>query len=62
MSPGDGSRPEIFDEFEKELGLPLEGTGRLEYYDLGCQPDVVLAISTGEQRVFSNILLTIGCA
>ena len=23
---------------------------------------VVLAISTGEQRVFANILLTIGCA
>ncbi len=62
MTPGDGSRPEIFDEFEKELGLPLEGTGRFEYYDLCCQPDVVLAISTGEQRVFSNILLTIGCA
>ena len=62
MFPGDGSRPEIFDEFEKELGLPLEGVGRFEYYDLCCEPDVVLAISTGEKRVFSNILLTIGCA
>ena len=62
MVPGDGTTPDIFSEFEDELGLKLSGIGRFEYYDLCCQPDVVLAISTGEKRVFSNILLTIGCA
>ena len=62
MIPGDGSTPEIFKEFEEELGLPLSGVGRFEYYDLCCEPDVVLAISTGEKRVFANILLTVGCA
>lgn len=62
MLPGDGSIPEIFAEFKEELGLELSGVGRFEYYDLCCQPDVFLAISTGEQRVFANILLTIGCA
>ena len=62
MEPGDGSTPEIFAEFREELGLELSGTGRFEYYDLCCEPDVVLAISTGEKRVFANILLTIGCA
>lgn len=62
MVPGDGSTPEIFEEFKKELGLELSGVGRYEYYDLCSKPDVVLAISTGEKRLFSNILLTIGCA
>lgn len=62
MIPGDGSTPEIFAEFKEELGLDLSGVGRFEYYDVCCQPDVVLAISTGEKRVFANILLTIGCA
>ena len=62
MVPGDGTTPVIFKEFEEELGLPLSGVGRFEYYDICCEPDVVLAISTGEKRVFANILLTIGCA
>ena len=62
MVPGDGTTPDVFSEFEDELGLKLSGIGRFEYYDLCCQPDVVLAISTGEKRVFANILLTIGCA
>ncbi len=62
MIPGDGTVPEIFDEFKQELGLELSGVGRFEFYDVSCEPDVVLAISTGEKRVFANILLTIGCA
>ena len=62
MVPGDGSTPEIFAEFKEELGLELSGVGRYEFYELAGEPDVVLAISTGEKRVFSNILLTIGCA
>ena len=62
MVPGDGSTPEIFAEFKEELGLELSGVGRFEFYDLASEPDVVLAISTGEKRVLSNILLTIGCA
>ena len=62
MLPEDGTEPEIFADFKKELGLELSGMGRYEFYDACCVPDVVLAISTGEKRVFSNILLTIGCA
>ena len=62
MVPGDGSTPEMFAEFTEELGLELSGVGRYEFYELAGEPDVVLAISTGEKRVFSNILLTIGCA
>ena len=62
MVPGDGTTPDIFSEFEDELGLKLSGIGRFEYYDLCCQPDVVLAISTGEKRVFANLLITVGVA
>ena len=62
MAPSDGSVPEVFAEFEQELGLPLEKAERYEYYDMCASPDVYLAIQTGEQRTFSNILITVGCA
>lgn len=64
MLPEDGSEPEIFGEFRKQLnGMELSGLGRYEFYD-ACMAEnaIVLAISTGEQRVFANILLTVGCA
>ncbi|MGI5977333.1 MAG: RbsD/FucU domain-containing protein [Candidatus Limivicinus sp.] len=64
MMPEDSSEPEIFAEFREKLGnVPLEGTGRYDFYDRCMQKDgLVLAIGTGEQRTFANILLTIGVA
>ena len=63
MMPEDGSRPAIFGEFEELLpGVELEGLGRWEFYAASGQPKVRLAISTGEKRVFANILLTVGVA
>ena len=62
MTPEEGDEPEIFAEFRQELGLELSKVGRFEFYDMCEEPDVVLAISTGEKRVFANILLTVGCA
>lgn len=63
MVPEDGSTPEVFREFQKELkGLPLSPLGRFEFYDACMEPEaLLLAVSTGEKRTFSNILLTIGC-
>lgn len=64
MLPEDGSEPEIFGEFRKRLpGLELQGLGRYEFYD-ACMSEntVVLAVSTGEQRVFANLLITVGVA
>ena len=63
MVPEDGSTPEIFNEFKKELnGMELAPLGRYEFYDACMQdPNVMLAISTGEQRVYANILITIAC-
>lgn len=64
MVPEDGSQPEIFEAFQSLLGgMALDGLGRYEFYDACMEKDAVtLAISTGEQRVYANILLTIAVA
>ena len=63
MDPADGTTPDIFGEFQSMLGgTELGKLGRYEFYDACCRPAVRLAISTGEQRVFANILLTVGVA
>lgn len=64
MRPDDGSRPDIFDAFEQALpGISLERLDRYGFYD-ACGQDgaLALAISTGEQRTYANLLLTVGCA
>jgi L-fucose mutarotase len=61
MIPDDGSIPPIFAEFKALLpGLSLENHGRFPFYELARTPDVSLVIATGEQRIYANILLTIG--
>ena len=63
MDPGDGSIPAIFEEFQARLGgMELDKLERYPFYDACCKPGVRLAISTGEQRTFANLLLTIGVA
>lgn len=64
MVPDDGSEPEIFQDFYHELnGLELTKHGRFEFYDACMNQDpVFLAISTGEKRIYANILITVGCA
>lgn len=64
MVPEGEDEPEIFQAFRNRLdGVPLDGLSRFDFYDL-CMAEnaVVLAISTGEQRTYANILLTIGVA
>ena len=61
MIPGDGSEPPIFQEFREILpGLKLEPLGRFEFYDAARSQETALVIATGEQRIYANILLTIG--
>jgi len=64
MVPEDGSEPAIFAEFREELDqMTLDGLGRYAFYDACMKNDAVyLAISTGEKRIYANILITIGCA
>lgn len=62
MQTADGSEPPIWNEFRGLLGpdLPLVPLERFAFYDAGRHPDVALVIATGEQRVYANLLLTIG--
>ena len=59
----DGDQPPIFSEFKNILGgMELSGLDRFAFYDACCEPNVCLSISTGEQRIFANILLTVSVA
>ncbi len=61
MVPASGPEPTIFAEFRDLLpGLDLKLLGRFEFYDTARERDVMLVISTGEQRIYANLLLTIG--
>lgn len=61
MVPDKGPEPAIFKEFRKLLpNLELQKHGRFAFYDLARDPDCCLVIATGEQRIYANILLTIG--
>ena len=62
MVPDDGPRPPIFAEFEKLLPeeIKLTDRSRFEFYDLVKSPDTALVVATGEQRIYANLLLTIG--
>jgi L-fucose mutarotase len=61
MGPDDGSEPSIYEDFRAQLPeTELQRLGRYEFYDMARGPDTALAIATGEQRIYANILLTIG--
>jgi L-fucose mutarotase len=75
MVPDSGPEPPIFAEFRQLLskattlesvapggGRPerLATLDRFAFYDAASQPDVAIAIATGEQRIYANLLLTIG--
>ena len=61
MVPESGEEPGIFGDFRRLMpDIPLETSGRLEFYATARGPDVALAIATGEQRIYANLLLTIG--
>ena len=57
--------PEIWTSFRRTLtraGVAgeLEEIERFAFYEAAAQPDVALTIATGEQRIYANLLLTIG--
>jgi L-fucose mutarotase len=62
MTPDDGEdEPGIFADFRTLLGgIELERLARFPFYDAARGPDLALAIATGEQRLYANLLLTIG--
>lgn len=61
MEPDDGSEPPVFQEFRSLMpDVHLGACGRYEFYEEASSPDTCLQIVTGEQRLFANLLLTIG--
>ncbi|NLN91881.1 MAG: RbsD or FucU transport [Candidatus Hydrogenedens sp.] len=61
MEPADGAEPPIFQEFREELpGLTLEKLDRYSFYEEASDLETCLQIVTGEQRIYANLLLTIG--
>ena len=61
MLPETGPEPEIVAELRDILsGTLIEGMTRQEFYRAASAPEVFLAISTGELRTYSNVLVTVG--
>jgi L-fucose mutarotase len=62
MVPDDNADQPIFSEFRKLLPKELELTKvtRFAFYDRARSNDTALVIATGEQRIYANLLLTIG--
>jgi L-fucose mutarotase len=61
MITDSGEEPEIYADFRKLLpGLALQAQNRYAFYDKCFDRDVCLVIATGEQRLYANILLTVG--
>lgn len=62
MARHDGEEPSIYAEFRRLLpdDVALEPMERFDFYDEAKKEDCCLVIATGEQRVYANILLTIG--
>lgn len=61
MATADGSEPPIWAEFGPLLPhLALQPLERFAFYDAASASDMALVIATGEQRVYANLLLTVG--
>lgn len=59
------NEPDIWADFRAILlgmgaEVKLEAIERFQFYDVAGSPDVALTIATGEQRIYANLLLTIG--
>ena len=55
------SEPDIWADFRTMIpDLTLQPVERFAFYEMARQPDVALVVATGDQRLYANILLTIG--
>ena len=62
MLTNENKEAPIAKEFNEILpkGTTFRGLERFAFYDAARDSDVTLVIATGEQRIYANILLTIG--
>ncbi len=61
MVPDEGTPP-IFADFQALLppGITLSRLKRFEFYEAARSVNTALVIATGEQRIYADVLLTIG--
>ena len=53
--------PSIWADFRRMIpDLALQPVERFAFYDMARQPDIALVVATGDQRLYANIMLTIG--
>jgi L-fucose mutarotase len=62
MRPDDGSTPAMFGRYRELAGpdTPVDLLSRLDFYAVCRQPDLAVCIATGDQRLYANVLLTVG--
>jgi L-fucose mutarotase len=62
MQPDDASTPDVFARYRELLGdgLPLRPLDRLDFYASCREPDLAVCVATGDDRLYANVLLTIG--
>ncbi len=60
MTLPDGSLPAIFAEYKSILACEVEGMRHTDFKEAGLSPAVCLHVATGDTRIYSCILLTMG--
>lgn len=62
MEPPDHQMPAIIKDYRQliDASAPFQALGRFEFYKEAASSDTCLVIASGEQRVFANLLLTVG--
>ena len=61
MAPDEGPEPPVFATFRDLLGdVPLGTLDRAGFYAAARGPDLAVAVASGDQRLYANILLTVG--
>jgi L-fucose mutarotase len=61
MMQDDGKEPAIFADYRKLLGdLEVQKMARYDFYAKAQEKSVSLVVATAEQRLYANILLTVG--
>jgi L-fucose mutarotase len=62
MRPDEGPAPEAWAGYESLLGpdLPLQPLGRFDFYETCRESNLAVCVATGDQRLYSNVLLTVG--
>ena len=61
MARPDGSEAPAVTGYRDALdGVPFAAIERFAFYEAARHPDVAIVVATGDQRVYANLLLTIG--